>query len=34
MQDNEYLVKGGSTVLTCLVEDLGNPEAVEFLWTQ
>jgi len=34
VQDNEYLVKGGSTVLTCLVEDLGNPEAVEFLWTQ
>merc|ERR1719320_1357239 len=34
VQDNEYLVKGGSTVLTCLVEDPGNPEAVEFLWTR
>lgn len=34
VQDNEYPIKGGSTVLTCLVEDLGNPEAIEFLWKQ
>ena len=27
-------IKGGSSFLTCLVEDLGHPEAVEFLWTQ
>jgi len=34
VQDNEYIIKGGSTVLSCLVDDLGNPGAVEFLWTQ
>ena len=30
-QDNEHTIKGGSSVLTCLVEDLGHPEVVEFL---
>ena len=32
IQNEEFPIKGGSTVMTCLVEERGNPEAIEFLW--
>eukprot|EP00090_Calanus_glacialis_P045715 TRINITY_DN8668_c0_g1_i1.p1 TRINITY_DN8668_c0_g1~~TRINITY_DN8668_c0_g1_i1.p1 ORF type:complete len:1080 (-),score=259.44 TRINITY_DN8668_c0_g1_i1:89-3328(-) len=32
IQNEEFPIKGSSTVMTCLVEERGNPEAIEFLW--
>jgi hypothetical protein len=32
LKNEEFPIKGGSTVMTCLVEERGNPEAIEFLW--
>jgi len=32
IQNEEFPIKGGSTVMTCFVEERGNPEATEFLW--
>eukprot|EP00091_Calanus_sinicus_P020505 TRINITY_DN5634_c0_g1_i1.p1 TRINITY_DN5634_c0_g1~~TRINITY_DN5634_c0_g1_i1.p1 ORF type:complete len:412 (+),score=117.82 TRINITY_DN5634_c0_g1_i1:763-1998(+) len=34
LQNEEYPMKGSSTIMTCLVEERGNPEAREFLWMQ
>jgi len=32
VQNEEFPLKGTSTVLTCALQDLGNPEASDFLW--
>jgi len=32
IQNEEFPIKGGSTIMTCLIEERGNPEAIEFLW--
>merc|ERR1711892_954381 len=34
IQNEEFPIKGGLIVMTCLVEDMGEPEASEFLWKQ
>ena len=34
IQNEEFPIKGGSTVMTCLVEERGNREAIEFLWNK
>jgi len=34
LQNDEFPIKGQSTVLTCSVADPGNPEATEFVWTK
>jgi len=34
IQNEEFPIKGGSIVMTCLVEEMGEPEASEYLWKQ
>ena len=34
IQKEEFLIKGGSTVMACSLEERGNPETIEFLWKE